>query len=522
MVIFRDSPLIATDIAQWETGLQVVKSYEITWDKSSIWAILITVLWCVAAFSLGGHKGLPARKRLIPLAASIICAGSCYYAIFRSSLIQDMDIHVSGFRPKASYQYNGSALSFAVTAKNAHVVKPSGYDPEVVANIAKTYTSDEAVPATKVSKKTPNVIVIMNESFADMTSVGEFATNEDFMPYFRSLKENTIHGWMQSSVFGGSTADSEFECLTGFSMNYLPFHSVPYRSVINEEIPSLAYYFKQLGYGGITAFHPGMRDSYRRDVVYPLIGFDKHIAFDDLENPEQIRDFVSDACDYQELEKEFEQFRSSSGDQPFFMFNVTIQNHGGYAFNTGIVDHGITITDEQYNEESGLQFINLMKYSDEALKDLLDYFSNVDEETVIVLFGDHQPKLEPEFYSRLKTQHPGISALEWATLKHQVPFMIWANYDIEEQDDLRISANYIAPYLKSVIGLPMTGFDKYLMDLHTQLPKISAISYQDAAGGIYDPAEPSQYDEKLNEYGIIQYNGLIDKKNRVEDFFRLK
>ena len=68
----------------------------------------------------------------------------------------------------------------------------------------------------------------------------------------------------------------------------------------------------------------------------------------------------------------------------------------------------------------------------------------------------------------------------------------------------------------------MTGFDKYLMDLHTQLPKISAISYQDAAGGIYDPAEPSQYDEKLNEYGIIQYNGLIDKKNRVEDFFRLK
>ena len=117
--------------------------------------------------------------------------------------------------------------------------------------------------------------------------------------------------------------------------------------------------------------------------------------------------------------------------------------------------------------------------------------------------------------------------------------MIWANYDIgadsdaasdaaseeaggKDEGDVVLSANYINAYLKQLLGMPMTGFDKYLMDLHEELPVINAICYEDAEGNVYDPEEPSKFDDRLNEYEQIQYNGLIDYKNRVNGFLNLK
>ena len=131
-----------------------------------------------------------------------------------------------------------------------------------------------------------------------------------------------------------------------------------------------------------------------------------------------------------------------------------------------------------------------------------------------------------------------MSDLEWSELTHKVPFMIWANYEIgvnkndagetadaseaKDDGDVVLSANYISSYLKQLLGMPMTGFDKYLLDLHEELPVINAICYEDANGNIYDPSESSKFDDRLKEYEQIQYNGLIDHKNRVDSFFNLK
>lgn len=333
---------------------------------------------------------------------------------------------------------------------------------------------------------------------------------------------------MASSVFGGSTANSEFECLTGFSMRYLPFQSVPYRSVIRKETPSLATYMKEMGYGGNIAFHPGLQNSYNRNVVYPLLGFDEHVAKEDLDEPDLVRDFVSDEYDYGYVESRYEDFRAKNPDTPFYMFNVTIQNHGGYTFDTGVVDAGVEILSDDARFEMSGQFLNLMKLSDEALKGLIEYYSGIDEPTVIVLFGDHQPRIEDEFYSNMKENyHSSLSDIEWSEMQHYVPFMIWSNYDMgiaeqSEDSELLLSANYIGPYLKQTLGLPMTGFDKYLLDMYKELPIINAICIEDAEGNVYDPSEPSKFDNRLNEYEKIQYNGLIDYKNRVEGFFTLK
>ena len=138
----------------------------------------------------------------------------------------------------------------------------------------------------------------MNEAYSDLAVLGEFGVNEDYMPYYHGLKENAIKGWMHPSIFGGSTANTEFESLTGYTLRFLPFRTVAYRNIIKEEIPALPYELKAMGYPEAFAFHPGERTSYRRDEVYPLLGFDKHIAVEDLKDPEKIRDYVSDSYDY--------------------------------------------------------------------------------------------------------------------------------------------------------------------------------------------------------------------------------
>ena len=343
LIQFREYPLMATDIAQLGTALQVADSYVITCDKALLWAILLTALWFVASFAPPGHKGLSVKKRLIPVAILLLWSGTFYLVFFGSSYIEDKGYFVSSFKPQGSYRRNGSALSFVITARNSFVKKPDGYNVEEIEKIANIYTSDKVTDADNVTEHTPNIIIIMNESFSDMAALGEIETSEDYIPFYRSLQENTVRTWMSSSVFGGSTANSEFECLTGFSMRFLPYMSVPFRSIIKEETPSFTDSLKEMGYGGNIAFHPGMRDSYCRDKVYPLLGFDQHISYEDLTDPDKIRDFVSDEYDYSCIEREFEKFRSSNADRPFYMFNVTIQNHGGYYYSTGVVDSGVEI-----------------------------------------------------------------------------------------------------------------------------------------------------------------------------------
>lgn len=536
LVLFRDTPLIATDFSQIGTAMQVANSYSLTYNKPFLWAIILTVVWVVAALAPSeDHKnGRSVKKTAASIVILAIWAGVFYYTFFVSSYLGENEFRVSGFKPKYSYMKNGCPMSFLITVKNSIIKKPRDYDAESIEALEKQYPSDNVTEAERVSKDTPNVIVVMNESFSDLSVLGTYETNQEVIPFYNSLKENTIKGWMHSSVFGGSTANSEFECLTGFTVKFLPFMSVPYRSIIRDRTPSMAEYMKELNYGGNVAFHPGMLNSYNRDKVYPLLGFDSHIAYENLEEPDKIRDFVSDEYDYEYVEKTYEEFRKTESDKPFYMFNVTIQNHGGYGLETGKVDAGIEVLSQDCQQKTFLQFLNLMKLSDEALEQLIEYYSNVDEETVIVLFGDHQPRISEEFYNVMRGQREDLSEIEWSDMQHRVPFMIWANYDINEANggnaflkdkgdgELHLSANYIAPVLKKAIGLPMTGFDKYLLDLYEELPVINAVCYNDADGTIYNPEEPSKYDVRLNEYEQIQYNGLIDTRNRAEEFFSLK
>ena len=164
-----------------------------------------------------------------------------------------------------------------------------------------------------------------------------------------------------------------------------------YNGHVKDGTPNLTTLLAEQSYGGITAFHPGKRNSYCRDEVYPNLGFEKHIALEDLDDPELLRAYVSDSYDFKVITEEYEKYRESGGKEPYYMFNVTIQNHANYTSAEGVVKAGIDLLNEDIKYDNPVNYLNLVKKSDEAFQELVEYFERVDEPTVIVMFGDHEP-----------------------------------------------------------------------------------------------------------------------------------
>ena len=219
------------------------------------------------------------------------------------------------------------------------------------------------------------------------------------------------------------------------------------------------------------------------------------------------------------LISEYEAARKETQD-PFYIFTVTIQNHGGYSASQGLVDTPIQITGNDQKNKEAEQYINLMKTTDEAFQNLITYFKNVDEPTVIVMFGDHQPSLPTTFYEKLIGKEIKDFTLEDTKNRYTVPYIIWANYDIQEEE-VDMSANYLSAYLMKVAGGKMTGYQKYLLNLYEQLPMITANAYQGKDGVLHKLEEKSEYSEVISQYQMIQYNNLFDSANRVSEFYQL-
>jgi len=523
LIQFRGAPFLFNDVLEIRTAMQVASSYKLELDQYALSTVILSMIWISLAVALKEDKKLGLKARAVVLLITAAALGGLYNTIFVGDTLGDHDIKLSGWDPLRSYTKNGYYLSFAMSVRQARAEKPEGYSLDKVRSIASEYQSDEAVPVTKTTKKTPNVIAIMNESFSDMEIFGDIDTNEEVLAFFNSLKKDTIRGTMHSSVYGGHTAQTEFEFLTGDTDMFMPLNSIAYSSAITRETPAMAWQMKSRNYGGNIAFHPGYADSYNRNNVYPLLGFDKHIASEDMTEPVRVRNFISDKADYDRLISEFEEYRKGEKNRPFYMFNVTIQNHGGFSEDSGIVEpHQIDIEDGALQFEELGQFLNLMKISDQELEKLINYFRDLDEPTVIVLFGDHQPKVESEFYETMYSRKDGLTDLEKDEMKYRVPFIIWANYDIKEKENVEISANFLQTYLMETINAPMTGYQKFQADLMKDVPVISNNCKMDKDGNLYAADEATPSEDKVNEYQIMQYNELYDKKHTVTEFFELK
>ena len=342
----------------------------------------------------------------------------------------------------------GTSVAFLMELKYISVDKPDGYRADKAAALLASY---DTAKETKPDRR-PNIIVVMNEAFSDLSVLGDCETNQDYMPFLRSLQgsENTSTGWLNVSVLGGNTANTEFEFLTGHTMAFLPQGSVAYQQYVKNPTPSIPSHLKELGYQTV-AMHPYYATGWDRNRVYPLLGFDEMHFLDDYSNINYVRKYTDDETCYRKIIDTYEQ----KGDTPLFVFNVTMQNHSPYTENFPDFTPDVSVTGA--SSDSLNQYLSLIKRSDEALKSLIDYFQDAGEDTIIVFFGDHQPTMSVSRpIMKLKGKSTDNLSDEDNSLYYKVPFLVWANFDIPESKGLETSAGYVGADVLDNCGLPRT------------------------------------------------------------------
>jgi phosphoglycerol transferase MdoB-like AlkP superfamily enzyme len=494
----RGVPVQPQDLASISAAKNVASEYEIKITASMYQQIQIFVIAIILSILLSDWK-IDAKKirysvlLIYVVSFFFLCRGFAY----SDWLSGKMELYSDLWDSEKNYQLQGVLNGFLADAKGLVIETPENYSIEEVEGILEEY-GDDAIQ----NETTPNIIVIMNESFSDMSVVGDFDTNIEYLPYWDSLEDNVIRGDMFVSVWGGHTVNTEFEFLTGNSMAFLP--TIGY-SYIKGNVNSIVTTLSAQGYKTI-GMHPYAASGYNRSTIYKYLDFDETYFIDDFdtENCRYIRNFISDESDYDRVIEEYEK----SGDTPVFIFNVTMQNHGSYASGMDEVKV-LDVDDIPYTNE----YLSLIKASDEAFETLIEYFENQDEETIILMFGDHQPAIETSFYESLYGKSMSARNLEELQRQYEVPFLIWANYDIPEADGLIISPNYLASYLLDVAGLKMTAYNRYLLDLYEEIPVINANGYIDNAGVYYGFESESIYSDKISEYNMVQYYNMFDKKH---------
>ena len=501
---FRGNELKPMDFFSIKTALNVVGQYTFRIQPRMIQGWL---LWLWTVFCLGSlppsDPGI--RKRWLRLMAAIASC-LCAFLLWRGTT----DIRTNNWSDGGSTG-NGYFLNFYTGIRDCFTQKPEGYSPEAVEELASHYPEQGEETTSK-----PNIIVIMNESFADFRVLGgELRTNQPVTPFLDSLRENTIRGYALSSVFGGVTADSEFEFLTGSSMANLPAGTVPYQQYVTGDVYSLPWLMDALGYRSM-ATHPFNASGWNRPAVYPRFGFSESTFADAYPYQKLVREFVSD----QEMYEYVLNSLTESEEKPLFLFGITMQNHGDYIYTGDNYEQSIFL--EGYDGEYPMaeQYLTLLRESDKALEYLLTELKEMPEDTVVLFFGDHFPQVEGDFFQAV---HGGaFETLPEKMEQYMVPFFVWANFDIPEQTVECTSLNYLSRYLLEAAGLELPPYYQFLKDLEQAVPAVNALGYYSISRQTFLPLEEAQGEEAkwLRDYAMVQYNNLFDQKNRNSLFFQ--
>lgn len=533
VISFRSAPIMPWDIYSVGTALSIADNFQYTVEKRTVF-VLAGFLLLIAAESVVNLELKSAKPPKRCTVATRVAGSSVFFTFkkpdlrlvgiraagtvlctallcnFTHMLHQDSTVIKYGmydklFTPAVMSRRDGTAVAFLMELKYISVDKPDGYSAQAAREILAPYPDDREAPA-----KTPNIIVIMNEAFSDPAVLGSFETNEDYMPYVHSILNgtvgNTVSGYLNVSVLGGNTANTEFEFLTGNTMAFLPQGSVPYQQYLKRQLPSLAAHLGNLGYETIAA-HPYNSTGWDRNKVYPLLGFAEMHFIGDYKNPEKIRKYVSDRACYDKI---IELYESKPDGTPVFVFNVTMQNHSSYTDDFDNFQPDIEVVGG--SSKALNNYLSLMKISDSAIRDLTAYFAQAGEDTVIVFFGDHQPtnSVVSNIW-KLNGKNANKLSDEDEANRYKVPYFIWCNYDIETRTDVETSANFLATDILAAAGIPLDGYESYLDDLSGRYPVITSVRAENAEGTSTDIRNGM---DELNSYAIVQYNRLFGKHEK--------
>lgn len=339
-----------------------------------------------------------------------------------TSAAQNANVVASYFSNIAQgYENYGFIYGFSSSVVDRGMSKPDDYTEEHVAEI--TDKAESTKQETTVTKDdAPNIICVLLESFCDPNEIKFLHYNDDPIPTFHKLEENYSTGYLTVPVVGAGTANSEFEVLTGMSMQYFGTGEYPYKTILKKtDCESTAADLASIGYG-THAVHNNGGNFYSRVNAFSMMGFDTFTS-KELMNIQTYTPNGSWATD-DILVDETIKTLDSTPNQPDFTYTITVGTHGDYP-KEQVIENPKYTANGAFDEETRNQwtyYINQLNEVDTFMADLIDKVSKRDENTVIVFFGDHLPTM-------------GLQDSDMRSGDiYKTKYVTWNNMGLEKQD----------------------------------------------------------------------------------------
>lgn len=524
--------LMPQDILNIGTAAAVMGSYtlRITQTVITIVALLLPVLAIsVAQRFLAYGRGKPPK---ISWEHRLARWAGCFAGIF-------VILYVGYFAPFAikpkqtygwawqltyyKYGYLAGTIESAGLLMNP-IVEPDNYSDEAADEAAARADGYTPAVETVSEQEYPDIVLILSESFYDFDLVTDLQTDVEVMSVTKNL-ENSIYGHTVSPQVGGGTNSSEYEMLTSNSLMLMP-SITPFNWLNLYGADSIVSYLEDLGYSTMAA-HPYTNLNYRRNSAWLALGFDQVYFEDSFPTKEYYgnRPYQTDSATYKDLEAMYE---SMPEDQPRFTFLVSIQSHGDYDMNDPELDLVHAATDYGEYDEVMDEYLSCMYLTDQAFGELTDYFTQVYEETgrkvIVAMAGDHAPSFVDHVADKTIASENDLQILERST-----PFIIWANYPLEnagetnENDPLnRMDLCMFAPAVAEQAGLPLTDYYEYLLAMQDDVTVMTAGNdYMDANGVTHVYGENETNDDWVHGYFALEYNNIGTHAKKNDSLFKL-
>ncbi len=560
---FKGVAILPSDLLAMPTALRVKEGYSFVFDGRCLWGPLAATIALCALSMLGNlpddepkqveiprgrHSAqfvtLPAEddpkvkwnkvlKVVINLLIGVGCAAAVAAAMVFPKYIHGLGLKFDYSDTLGSYKNNGFLTSFVAVAQDLPISAPAGYSrakaTELQTTLDERYEQElgskesRAQAVAQFEAEKPSIVVVMNESFADLSVYDKLHCGYEGPTYFKSIGDGLLRGNLTVSVIGGGTCNTEFEFLTGNNYAFVGGGKYPFITY-SMKVESLPSQLAALGYS-THAIHPNDPTNWKRDEAYKELGFDEFIDISSFEEAPQLHMGATDASTYEKIIDILKVDPS-----PQFIFDVTMQNHGSYNLDNipddkkvnyqpeGVVE--VEAAEEAAKEDPEAlavttedaaalnEYLACIQASDSDLKWLIEQLKGLDRKVVLVFFGDHQPPFSP-LYNDLYCADD-LDTLPHTERVYQSSYIIWANYDVagaeQKSDPAMMSADTLGALTFNLIGAPLSSYQQARLTLQQEVRAINSFGYLGADDTWYAPDDAeSPYAESYQSFAQLNH-----------------
>lgn len=298
----------------------------------------------------------------------------------------DKYIGTTPWNQRSNYVWQGATVHMLVETARFFLIADTAPDIDDAKEAAEFLLSQQTEKNTFEDFTPRNVHLILMESFWDANQLKKVTFSKNpLADDFRKLWKGANNSTSIVPVFGGMTANSEFEALCGFPVTK---DTVKFERQLLNDVPCLPRILGDNGYKTIAS-HPNTPVFWNRVNAYTRVGFETYWSEGDFVLDDINREFLGDSSLYRQV---LEKLPLNNG-QPVLDYIVTYFGHWDYPLNE---NRPVQITSNtQVEEVNG--YANTTYYKSREFMDFLKELQKRDPDGIIVAFGDHLPFLGENF-----------------------------------------------------------------------------------------------------------------------------